>query len=258
MRGRVRNSRIYIMETVTNTTPLERRASTKGLLFYVIILIIISFGVQTFQRNDVWRVEISLWYNVIMSSPAKVRPYVAIGTAYGELGMIDEAVKNLEKAVMAEPRGAEYRMNLGVAYGLAGRVEDAIVEIERSLQVFDYYMAHYNLAKILGDNRDIDGAIRHLEAAVRLEANYIPAYNNLGLLYRKQGRTKDAIDIYRRALVRDKEFMVVRYNLARIYMQDELWDEAIIEFEEILKRDPADKAARDELTRAVEAVGGKG
>lgn len=242
------------METVTDMPPSEKRASTNSLLSYLIILIIFSFGIQTFKRNDIWRAEVSLWYHVILNSPDRVRPYVAIGAAYAKLGMTGEAVKNLEKAVTGAPGSAEYRMNLGVAYALDGRVDDAVSELERSLKSADHYMTHYNLARILADKGDTGGGIGHLEAAIRLEANYLPAYNNLGLLYKKEGRTEDAIDIYRRALDRNENFMVARYQLARTYMQEELWAKAIVEFEEILKIDPSDKAARDELTRAKEAL----
>ena len=71
--------------------------------------------------------------------------------------------------------------------------------------------AHYNLAKALDAYGDMDGAIKHLETAVVLEAHHLKSYNYLGILYRKQGRTNEAVGIYRRALELNGDFMAVRY-----------------------------------------------
>lgn len=76
-----------------------------------------AYGVATYQRNQVWQSEITLWEDVIKKSPRKARPYDELGLAYARQGRYAEAVPLYLQAIALNPRFATYYSNLGVAYG---------------------------------------------------------------------------------------------------------------------------------------------
>ncbi len=61
---------------------------------------------------------------------------------------------------------------------------------------------------------DLPGAIRELRAAVALDASDAEAWNDLGVLERKNGDTKAAVHSFSKALERKPDFANALYNLA--------------------------------------------
>jgi predicted Zn-dependent protease len=55
--------------------------------------------------------------------------------------------------------------------------------------VFPYY-----LALVAAENKNINNAVQLLEAAVRIDSTFKPAWYNLALLYQQQGRSQAALD----------------------------------------------------------------
>lgn len=56
----------------------------------------------------------------------------SLGWAYYKAGMLNEAVRTLEKAVSLSPGRAELHLHLGIAYHAKGRDEDAKIELVRA------------------------------------------------------------------------------------------------------------------------------
>lgn len=60
-----------------------------------------------------------------------------LGTALAQMGLIDEAVSQLQNAVKLEPDSVEYRVNLGFALGLEGDLSDAIDSLQMAVNKSD-------------------------------------------------------------------------------------------------------------------------
>ena len=69
---------------------------------------------------------------------------------------------------------------------------------------------HYNLAKIATNPSD---AIKYYESAIFLWPKYEHAMNNLGNIYKNQGRNHKAEDLFKRALVISPKFATCHMNL---------------------------------------------
>ena len=73
-------------------------------------------------------------------------------------------------------------------------------------------------------------ARKSFERAHRLHANYpgtMPkAWNNLGILAAREGRTDEAIQNFQRALQIDPDFVIALENLGSAYRQAKRWEDA--------------------------------
>lgn len=102
----------------------------------------------------------------------------------------DDAIALLEEVIAVEKRVAAPYVNLGMAYNLKG---------------------------------DEEQAEKNLMNAVNIELDHPVANNQLGLLYRKQGRFDDARKAYTNALTRYPDYLPVIKNLGilcELYIRD--------------------------------------
>jgi tetratricopeptide (TPR) repeat protein len=83
-----------------------------------------------------------LWYQKsIEQKPNDANSYYKIGTIYGkQLGNLDNAIVNIEKAITVNPKVEVYYEDLAVAYGMKGQFDNAIATSLRCLQVNPKYV----------------------------------------------------------------------------------------------------------------------
>jgi tetratricopeptide (TPR) repeat protein len=90
--------------------------------------------------------------------------------------------------------------------------------------------AHYGLGSVYLKQEKRDEARASFEQAVKLTPSYpgtAPnAWNNLGLLAAREGRTGDAIGYFQRALSIDSDYWIALENLGNAYRQQKRWEEA--------------------------------
>src|SRR3972149_4349427 len=170
------------------------------------------------------------------------------------------AVDKFSKALKLDNSDGEARGYLGMSYiNLAGKTNNfkekenqfkkAIYEIKDSRKTYETPSINYNLAKAYELSGDIDSAI---EESVK-SYGQIPSGETRGkgiFLYKKE----DAIKYYSKTVevkgvnvtkedITDYEFLrnlmpdnfFVHYCLAKLYMEQNLWDKAVIELEYIRK-----------------------
>ena len=71
----------------------------KRYLIEIIVIVIISasYGFAAYQRNLVWKDDLSLWSDVVKKSPNKARSYLSLGVAYQGRGLVNQAIKRYKK-----------------------------------------------------------------------------------------------------------------------------------------------------------------
>ncbi|NJC88099.1 MAG: tetratricopeptide repeat protein [Desulfuromonas sp.] len=154
---------------------------------------ILALAAGTWQRNQVWRSEVSLWTDVTRKSPKKSRPWYNLGTHLTDSGKPAEAIAPLMRAVTIDPRSAEAWHNLGRAYLLTDRVAEAIPPLRAAVR-FDPEMdnAAVNLAAALINNGLSAEAIPLLERVCQRIPDWAEAHFNLGLAYAGVGNFRAA------------------------------------------------------------------
>jgi len=125
------------------------------------------FTVWTFERNNVWSDEISLYRDCVAKAPGKARTYNNLGAALLRGGNLAEAAGQFKAALKIKP---------------------------------DYVDAHYNLGYALSRQGNLDAGIYHFDETLRLDPKNLKALNNLGVVLALQGRYGEAVNYFGAAL----------------------------------------------------------
>lgn len=122
-------------------------------------------------------------------------------------------------------------------YAQAVAVLKAVVEREQRLPA-----PYVDLAIAQNKLGDVKAAEENLINALKLDIHHPVANNELGLLYRKQGKFKAAQTAYENAIREHPDYLPARQNLGvlcDLYMHD--FECALEQFQEYLDRKPDDK-----------------
>ena len=83
--------------------------------------------------------------------------------------------------------------------------------------------------------------------ATNSRTNFAASYNNLGIVYGKEGKLDDAVTQFRLALAHDPRYVSAHFNLANAYAQKDLHAEALAEYEAVVSLDSAHARAHNNL-----------
>ncbi|MEI6765642.1 MAG: tetratricopeptide repeat protein [Bacteroidota bacterium] len=158
---------------------LSRKNIVYGTAFLLIIIVVNSF--LTFERNKVWKTEMSLWTDVVKKSPHKSRPLHNLGLCYYYKGNIPESIKWYNESIKYNPDWAEPQYDLGVSYlGLQDYVQ-ALKCFNRAIETdTTNFKAYNNRALIRIMNKDTLGAYNDLNAAIQARKDFGDAWLNRG------------------------------------------------------------------------------
>jgi len=128
-----------------------------------------------------------------------------------ELALRDIAHRRYEAAIerldeilaqpdLAAPERAAAANKRGVALVELDRKDDARTAFERALLIVPKFApALVNIGNLHLEAGDPDEAIRYYESAVRSDEDYALAHHNLGVAYKRLGRTADSVRELRKA-----------------------------------------------------------
>ena len=127
----------------------------KVLFFLLCLTLVVLLGCGTIKQIGIWHNSETLWKSVLKVYPDESPiPYTNLGIYYMKAGRPEEALEELEKAVIIPP---------------------------------PYPQTNNALGAILLDQEKIDEAIQQFQQAVSLEPNYINAHENLAVAYERKG-----------------------------------------------------------------------
>ncbi|MGA8151083.1 MAG: FG-GAP-like repeat-containing protein [Terriglobales bacterium] len=142
------------------------------------------------------------------------RNYLSYGSVFFQLGYYDQAGASFQRALRDDPSSAE------ALYGLGS-----------------VYLQQQNASK----------ARECFERTLKLTASYpdtLPnAWNNLGLLATREGRTAEAIPYFQEALKLSPDHSIALDNLGNAYRQQKQWDDARKTLERAVAAGPRDAEA---------------
>ena len=169
------------------------------------VALLVALAVLSFQRNQVWASELSLWSDAVLKAPQSSRGRVHLGTALREEGQMSKAREQFEMALLLDATLLPARINLAnILYEQAlgrrpvdtGLLRRAAAEYEAILQVDEAHREALtnlgNACRALGDLSQAEGVYQR---AIRHHPQYPDAYDNLAMLYADQAEHLRAAEL---------------------------------------------------------------
>ena len=151
----------------------------------------------------------------------------------------------------AESNTSSDLQNYGVALYATRNLDKAEEVYKKQVTVDpDNSVAHNNLGNTLRDLKKFDGSVQEYEEAIRLAPHTISAYANLGSVYQYQQASIDkAIDVYKRGIEANPESVDMYILLALAYEQKQDNTNALKTYDQILKLQSDNQAAKAGIQR---------
>ncbi|MBI1328158.1 MAG: tetratricopeptide repeat protein [Alphaproteobacteria bacterium] len=151
---------------------------------------------------DLGRYEAALdFYDQLYEkNPADASVLMGRAVALQNMGQVDEAASMYDQALAKDPNNPEILLNM---LGLLKKQYPAVA-YERLKMLRQDYPANALVAAQLGlaaaEAGDMEAGARNLQVAASLQPNNPQHYFNLGILYERAGKTRDAVLAYEKAL----------------------------------------------------------
>ncbi len=228
--------------------PLFRRKALLGRA--ALAGLVLTLGGRSFQRDRVWRDDISLFESMVRADPRNADAHCWLGAAYQTGNNLEAAVDELRTAIRLDPDIAEAHVNLGLAYGAMNDSAGEMAEYKTAERLKpDLIEAHLDLGVAYARQNRPDEAIWEFQTAARLAPDNAQAYYNLGLAYAGKGQLYPALEAFSRAAQLAPGNSMAHNNLGVTYEQLGRAGDAVAEFQTALKIDPANTKAMENLER---------
>jgi tetratricopeptide (TPR) repeat protein len=211
----------------------------KHIAISILVIIIASNSWLTYERNKVWKDELSLWNDNVAKTPNLPRALVSRGFVLGSLGQWDDAIADYSKAIGINPEYTDAFYHRGDAYFRLGQWEKVIEDYTSTIEIDPKNMlAYYNRGIVYARLGQLDKAIADFSSAIGIDTNYTEAYINRGNGYFKLKQWNNAIADFSSAIRIDPKFKKAYFNLGVVYGILGQWDKAITDYSIAIKIDP--------------------
>ena len=185
------------------------------------LAILCTVGWMTYERNQVWNTELSLWLDVTQKNPENARGFI-----------------NYASALIADRNGEAALSNL--QKGVALSADDGRLQLLLA-QTFDRL------------NKDVDTEF-HFRRALLLAPQYASAYSYFAQWLFAHRRWDEALVMSRRALALNAADLISRHTLMDLHSLKADWGGVAQLAKEVLALDPDDPAGRRSLTVATASI----
>jgi Flp pilus assembly protein TadD len=180
------------------------------------------------------------------------RNYLSLGSAFFQRGYYDQAEASFQRALRDDPSSAEAQYGLGSVYLKQEKNAEARSSFERSLKLTASYPdtvpnAWNNLGLLATRDGRTAEAVGFFQEALRVSPDYWIALENLGNAYRRQGRWDDARAALERAVAARPVDPEANYSLAMVFAQTNDTDRAYQYLQTALKLRPVYAEALNNL-----------
>jgi tetratricopeptide (TPR) repeat protein len=170
-----------------------------------------------------------------------------LGSALNARGRFQDGLRHYRKALKLDPKFTEVHNAMGSTYLELGQWDDAIKEFEITLNDLLYLTPFYvenNLGWAYYKKGDFPRAIEHYRRALSMKPDFGLAYYNVGLAYKDNKQTEEAIAAMRSAISQVPNLLDAHLQLGILSFNAGIRDQARKAFEEVVRLSPQSDSAR--------------
>lgn len=161
------------------------------------------------------------------------------GQFFEQQGEKDKALSAYHTALERDPYFNSARINLAYLYNSLDendRAEDLLMTVIE--QEPKYGDAYYSLALLLSEENRLEEAIDYFEQAAEILSAQGRVFYNLAIAHQTINNSQQAEEAYKQAINLEEENGDFRYGLITLYIQQEQYEEALRQAEELNRRLP--------------------
>ncbi|MDA8156999.1 MAG: tetratricopeptide repeat protein [Actinomycetota bacterium] len=184
---------------------LEKGLQTGGRYFFTgaLALLLVFYGYATFQRNTVWRNEVTLWADTFAKSPDNIVVKTQYADALRKSGRYAEAAAMYRKALAQMPYSIKIRQYLGETLMMQGDNEGAVHVLQEAVSMNSAMPGiHYDLARAYLALNNKGAAIAEYRTGLAQSPDPA-ACSQLASLLCRSGDKAGADALYRQAFLMD-------------------------------------------------------
>ena len=215
----------------------------------------LKIGIAQHQSGKLDNAE-RQYQKILAANPQHPDALHLLGLIEHQRGNHERAVELIKMAIRNNRNCSYYYNNLGAALKSMGAIEDATECYQKAFHLQpDYTEAAYNLGSIFLLREKVADAIRWYEKAIQLKPDYVDALSNLAAAYNVIKRTDDAIECCKKVLLIDSNNAVALNNLGNAMMGKKQPDRAIDYYQKSISADRANPEAHSNLGNALHDLG---
>lgn len=212
-----------------NNSEKEKGSTKKNLLVGALIVALVCYAIRTIIRNYDWESEYSIFMAGIKINKKNAKLYNNVGHALESQGKYNEALEYFLKAVEVQPDDIGAHMNVGRTYNNLNHYESAEKAFFKAKDLLprprpgeryqtrvapSHLNVFLNLANLIARNKSrLEEADALYRQAISMRADYTQAYINRGDVLIKMNRTREAQEVYEKALQFDSSNPDIYYNV---------------------------------------------
>ncbi|MBI5184035.1 MAG: tetratricopeptide repeat protein [Nitrospinae bacterium] len=199
-----------------------------------------------FMQMGVVEEGIAFFEGIISATPEAVYPRFYLAKIYADNMEFEKSIQQLERFLELVPDHEEAKRLLEINRGKMEFIAKN-PQITSSLKTDLSWRRDYLKGKRLMMDKDISGALKYFEEALKKDPIDLEFFNDLGYLYLNLGKLDKAEDIFKRGVTRFPQNVIIRNNLASIYFKKGRYHEAEEEWKTCLRLDPTFQNASKNL-----------
>lgn len=151
------------------------------------------------------------------------------GVQLEQVGRVDDAIAETEKALELDPGLVKARVNLLILYAKTGNAQKAEEQYKAILasNPDEFPDAYYNYGVLLANEGRFEEAAKAFRKTVAMAPNNDAAHNNLGYLLEREGKLSEAASEYRKAIEIRPDSREAHFKLGRILVNQKRYQEGI-------------------------------
>lgn len=218
---------------------------------YTILLCVLSllFPLFSYPQDEVTDEKIIERYKLMLiQKPKEGSTFDRLYQFYLEGSGLEAMVSDYQSEAQAKPNDPSIQLILGHIYKRLGKDKESLTAYQRAVELSqnDYY-AHFALGQLYVIRRQHEAAITELTKATSLSEHtqtisleeLTDIYKTLGHAYFSQDMIDEAIKTWEKISELDSDDIFARIELADLFREQELYPQAIAQYEAIinLKKD---------------------